>query len=140
VGVGVTKGLNAVLNSGCPAVGKGTFLSPFPALETAGKLDADFQAAAKKFGVQVDDIAWAIWGTAKFQHELFKKYEAVFGTDLTREDYREIVANAGKVSTGVFPDINFSPDNNFGSQGVHVLKADCGSKTYKDGGTFKSSF
>jgi hypothetical protein len=145
VGVGVTKGLNAVLNSGCSSdpkkgIGNGTFLSPFPALETVGKLDPEFQQAARKFGVQVDDIAWAIWGTSKLQHELFKKYEAVFGTDLTREDYREIVANAGKVSTGVFPDVNFTPNNNFGSQGVHVLKADCGSKTYKDGGTFKSGF
>ncbi|MEX1162323.1 MAG: ABC transporter substrate-binding protein [Nitriliruptor sp.] len=140
VGVGITKGLNAVLNSGCPHVGKGTFLSPFPALETADKLDPDFRKAAAKFNVPIDDIAWAIWGTAKMQHELFKKYESIFGTDLTREDYREVVANAGKVSTGVFPDVNFSPNNNFGSTGVHVLKADCGSRTYKDGGTFKSGF
>lgn len=144
VGVGVTKGLNDVLNSGCGNPGEGidngTFLSPVPALETASKLDPEFQQAARKFGIQVDDIAWAIWGTSKLQHELFKRYEAIYGTDLTREDFREVVASAGKVSTGVFPDVNFTPQNNFGSQGVHVLKADCRSKTYKDGGTFRSSF
>lgn len=140
VGVGVTQGLNAVLKSGCPHVDDGVFFSPFPALETVGKLDPEFQQAAKKFNVDADDIAWALWGIAKQQHALFEKYEEVFGTDLTREDFREVVANAGRIRTGVFPDVNFTPQNNFGSTGVHVLKADCGSREYKDAGTFKSSF
>ncbi len=144
VGVGVTKGLNAVLNSGCKNPGEGIdgglFLSPFPALETAGKLDPEFQQAARRFGVPTDDIAWAVWATSKLQHELFKRYESVYGTDLTREDYREVVVNAGKVATGIFPEIDFTPKDNFGSRGVHVLKADCGSKTYRDAGTFKSGF
>jgi branched-chain amino acid transport system substrate-binding protein len=107
---------------------------------TAHNHHPHFNKARHKLGVKVPDIAWAIWGIAKQQHELFKKYGEVFGNDLTREDFREVVANAGRIRTGVFPDVNFTPDNNFGSTGVHVLKADCGSRTYKDAGTFKSSF
>jgi len=140
VGVGVSKGLNDVLRSGCPHVGNGTFFSPFPALETAGKLDPEFQQAASRFGVEADDIAWAIWGASKLQHAAFRQYEELYGTDLTREDFRAVVASSGRVSTGVYPDVNYRPDQHFGGTGVHVLRADCGSRTYKDGGTFKSSF
>jgi ABC-type branched-subunit amino acid transport system substrate-binding protein len=140
VGVGVTKGLNDVLRSGCPQVGKGTFFSPFPALETSAKLDPEFQQAAKKFGVQGDDIAWALWGMNKLQHELFKRYEQTFGTDLTREDFRALTGSAGALKTGVYPDVEYSQKSHFGGKAVHVLKADCGSGQYKDAGTFKSGF
>jgi branched-chain amino acid transport system substrate-binding protein len=140
VGVGVTKGLNDVLRSGCPQVGKGTFFSPFPALETASKLDPEFQQATRKFGVQADDIAWALWGMNKLQHELFKRYEQTFGNDLTREDFRALVESAGNIKTGVYPDVHYSQQSHFGGKAIHVLEADCGSRTYKDAGTFKSSF
>jgi ABC-type branched-subunit amino acid transport system substrate-binding protein len=140
VGVGVTKGLNDVLRSGCPQVGNGTFFSPFSSLDVAGNLDPEFQQAARRFGVQADDIAWALWGMSKLQHELFKRYEQTFGTDLTREDFRALTESAGPLKTNVYPEVQYSPQNHFGGKAVHVLKADCGSRTYKDGGTFKSSF
>jgi ABC-type branched-subunit amino acid transport system substrate-binding protein len=143
VGVGVTKGLNDVLRSGCDQVDGGVFFSPFPALETASKLDPEFQQAARKFGVKADDIAWAIWGSSKLLHESLKRYEEVFGTDLTREDFRALVEAGGRVSTGVYPDVAYSPQNHFGGTAVHVLKADCSAGTsgeYRDGGTFRSSF
>jgi ABC-type branched-subunit amino acid transport system substrate-binding protein len=140
VGVGVTKGLNDVLRSGCDQVDGGVFFSPFPALETAEKLDPEFLQAARKFGVAADDIAWAIWGSSKLLHESFKAYERVFGNDLTREDFRALVESSGRVKTGVYPDVEYSPQNHFGGTAVHVLKADCGPKQYRDGGTFRSSF
>jgi ABC-type branched-subunit amino acid transport system substrate-binding protein len=140
VGVGVTKGLNDVLRSGCPQVDGGVFFSPFPAIETAPKLDPDFHAAAKRFGVPDDDIAWAIWGSSKLLHESFKRYERTFGTDLTREDFRALVESGGRVETGVYPPVDYSPDDHFGGTAVHVLEADCGPRQYKDGGTFRSSF
>jgi ABC-type branched-subunit amino acid transport system substrate-binding protein len=140
VGVGVTKGLNDVLRSGCDQVDGGVFFSPFPALETASKLDPEFLEAAKRFGVAADDIAWAIWGSSKLLHESFKAYEQVFGHDLTREDFRALVESAGPVETGVYPDVDYTPQDHFGGTAVHVLKADCGPKQYRDGGTFKSGF
>jgi ABC-type branched-subunit amino acid transport system substrate-binding protein len=140
VGVGVTKGLNDVLRSGCDQVDGGVFFSPFPALETAEKLDPEFLQAARKFGVAADDIAWAIWGSSKLLHESFKAYEQVFGNDLTREDFRALVESSGRVKTGVYPDVEYSPQDHFGGTAVHVLKADCGPKQYRDAGTFRSSF
>jgi ABC-type branched-subunit amino acid transport system substrate-binding protein len=140
VGVGVTMGLNDVLNSGCPAVGNGTFFSPIPALETIDDLDPEFRQAADALGTPDDDLALALWGIARAQHELFKKYEERFGDDLTREDFRAVVESAGEVSGGVFPPVNYSPDVDFGGQGVHVLEADCDSEQYRDGGTNQSSF
>jgi ABC-type branched-subunit amino acid transport system substrate-binding protein len=140
VGVGVTKGLNDVLQSGCDEVDGGIFFSPFSSMDVADKLDPEFRKAAQKFGVKPDDIAWALWGMSKLQHELFKRYEQTFGNDLTREDFRALTESAGAIKTGVYPDVQYSPQDHFGGQAIHVLKADCGSKTYKDGGTFKSGF
>jgi ABC-type branched-subunit amino acid transport system substrate-binding protein len=140
VGVGISKGLNDVLRSGCPQVDGGVFFSPFPAIETAPKLDPDFHRAARRFGVPDDDIAWALWGLAKVQHALFDRYEEVFGTDLTREDFRALVESTGKVETGVFPTLAYTPQDHFGGTAVHVLKADCGPRQYKDAGTFRSGF
>jgi ABC-type branched-subunit amino acid transport system substrate-binding protein len=140
VGVGVTMGLNDVLGSGCPAVENGTFFSPIPALEAVDDIDPEFNQAAQALGTPNDDLALALWGIAKAQHELFKKYESTFGDDLTREDFRAVVESAGEVSGGVFPPVNYSPDVDFGGQGVHVLEADCGAEEYRNGGTFESGF
>jgi branched-chain amino acid transport system substrate-binding protein len=140
VGPGVTSGLNAVLNSGCPAVDGGIFFSPFPSLDVIDDIDPEFNQASSKFGTPNDDLALALWGIAKAQHELFKKYESTFGDDLTREDFRAVVESAGKVEGGIFPPVNYSPDTDFGGTGVHVLEADCGAERYRDAGTFKSSF
>jgi ABC-type branched-subunit amino acid transport system substrate-binding protein len=140
IGPGVTAGLNDVLGSGCPAVDGGIFFSPFPSLDVIDDIDPEFNKAASKFGTPNDDLALALWGIAKAQHELFKKYESTFGEDLTREDFRAVVESAGKVEGGIFPPVNYSPDTDFGGTGVHVLEADCGPERYRDGGTFKSSF
>jgi ABC-type branched-subunit amino acid transport system substrate-binding protein len=140
VGVGVSKGLNDVLRSGCDQVDGGVFFSPFPALETVAELDPDFQRAAERFGAPDDDIAWALWGLAKLQHALFERYEEVFGDDLTREDFRALVEVAGRIETGVFPDVVYSPQDHFGGTAVHVLEADCSTRRYRDGGTFVTDF
>jgi ABC-type branched-subunit amino acid transport system substrate-binding protein len=140
VGVGVSKGLNDVLRSGCDQVDGGVFFSPFPALETVAELDPDFQRAADRFGAPDDDIAWALWGLAKLQHALFDRYEEVFGDDLTREDFRALVEVAGRIETGVFPDVAYTPQDHFGGTAVHVLEADCSTRRYRDGGTFVTGF
>ncbi|MBA2608412.1 MAG: ABC transporter substrate-binding protein, partial [Actinobacteria bacterium] len=86
VGVGVSKGINAVLGAGCPDVDRGIFFSPFPGLDWARKNMPEFFAAGQKFGVPTDDLALALWGLASVEHEMFKRYEQVYkSTDLTRE-------------------------------------------------------
>lgn len=140
VGVGITMGLNPVLESGCPEVANGVFLSPFPGLDWAQGNQPDFIAAANKFGVAADDLALALWGFAKNVHELFKRYEATYGNDLTREDFRNLVEAQKGIKSGVFPELSYSPSDHFGANSVHVLKADCGSKKHNTLATFATGF
>ena len=140
VGVGVTMGLNDVLANGCPEVDGGIFFSPFPSLDAVDDIDPEFRQALDRFNVPESDLALAIWGLGRAQHELFKRYEEQYGNDLTREDFRAMVENAGTVETGIFPPVSYSPDVDFGGQAVHVLEADCSTETHRDAGTNESSF
>lgn len=119
VGVGVTMGLNAVLNSGCPDADDGVFFSPFPAIETADRIDPDFRRAASQFNTPSDDIALAIWGLNRSIHEVLKRYEDTFGDDITREDLRTVIENADTIESGVFPPVRYSPEDHFGGTAVH---------------------
>ena len=127
VGVGVTKGLNAVLGTGCNGgeVDGGIFFSPFPGLDWARQNVPEFFQAAADFGKIADDLALALWAINKQLDTTFQRYEEVYGTDLTREDYRNLVEGMGTISTGIFPDATFSTQSHFGGQSVHVLQADC---------------
>lgn len=131
VGPGVSKGLNAVLNGGCKAVGKGDdnalYLSPFPGLDKAPKAFKDASAAAK---APADDIALALWGLAEGQHQLFKRYEQQYGTELERATFRDFVEKAGTIETSVYPPVTFTKDNHFGAGKAWVLEADCSTKQY----------
>jgi ABC-type branched-subunit amino acid transport system substrate-binding protein len=140
VGVGITMGLNPVLESGCPEVANGVFFSPFPGLDWAQANEPDFFAAAQRFSVAPDDLALALWGFAKNVHELFKRYEASYGTDLTREDFRNMVEQQKGVKSGVFPELSYSAADHFGANSVHVLKADCGAKKHTTLATFATGF
>lgn len=141
VGVGVSKGLNAVLGSGCPDVDGGIFFSPYPGLDWARQHVPEFFAAGQQLGVPTDDLAFALWSLARVQHELFKRYEQTFGsTDLTREDFVRMVERQEAVDTGVFPQLSYSPDDHFGAAQVHVLRADCASGEHRTVATFASGF
>ncbi len=140
VGVGVSMGLNAVLGSGCPQVDGGMFFSPFPGLDYGRKNVPEFFEAASKFGVPNDDIALALWGTNEIMHQLLQGYGQVYGDDLTREDFRDFVETQSGVKGKVFPTLNYSPQDHFGSKAVHLLKANCGTGEHETVATFASSF
>ncbi len=139
VGVGLSMGLNAVLNSGCDDVDGGIFFSPFPGLDHARTHVPDFFAAGAHFGVPTDDIAFALWGISAGMHSLLEQYGSRYGNDLTREDFRDSVENSS-IETGVFPAVKFSAGNHFGAQSVHVLQADCSIGEYRTLRTFASKF
>lgn len=143
MGVGVTQGLNAILPTGCDTVNGGIFFSPFPGLDKAGSVDPEWAAASEHFKGELgtpDDIALALWITAKAQHEMFKRYEAAFGNDLTREDFRALTETMTGIKTGIGPDLSYSADDHFGAAQVHVLQADCAAEQYKTLELFKTSF
>jgi ABC-type branched-subunit amino acid transport system substrate-binding protein len=141
VGVGISKGLNAVLSAGCPDVDGGIFFSPFPGLDWARKNLPEFFAAGQKFGVPTDDLALALWGLASVEHEAFKRYEQVYkSTDLTREDFVKMLQTQTGIATKSNPQLSFTPTDHFGASQVHVLKADCASGEHKTLATFASGF
>ncbi len=139
VGVGITKGLNAVLGSGCPEVDGGVFFSPFPGLDWARTNVPDFFTAADDHDGVKDDLSLALWGIAKTQHELFEAYGSRFGHDLTREDFRAVVERSS-VESGVFPSLSYRPDDHFGASTTHVLRADCDAGEHETVATFASGF
>jgi len=140
IGVGVSMGLNAVLNSGCDFVDKGIFLSPFPGLDWARTNVPEFFEAGADFGVPTDDIALALWGANASLHGLLERYRSAYGTDLTREDFRDLVASSQGVSGGVLPDVSYSPDDHFGASTAHLLRANCEIGEYETLATFVDSF
>ncbi len=141
VGVGVSKGINAVLGAGCPDVDRGIFFSPFPGLDWARKNMPEFFAAGQKFGVPTDDLALALWGLASVEHEMFKRYEQVYkSTDLTREDFVKMLQTQTGISTKSNPQLSYSPADHFGARQVHVLQADCAAGEHKTLATFASGF
>ena len=104
VGVGISKGLNAVLGAGCPDVDGGIFFSPFPGLDWARQNLPEFFLPVQSSGKKTDDIALALWGLASVTHEAFKRYEQAYkSTDLTREDFVKMLENTAGIATKVNP-------------------------------------
>ncbi len=141
VGVGISMGLNALFSAGCPDIDGGIFFSPFPGLDYARTNISEFIDAGKQLGVPTDDIALALWGQAKAQHEMFKRYETTYGsTDLTREDFTRMLATQEGIKTDVVPQLSYAPDNHFGASQVHVLQADCSTEEHTTLASFASGF
>lgn len=141
VGVGITSGLNAILPTGCPDVDGGTFLSPFPGLDWArNNVPEFFEASRDLQGEEPDDLALALWVVQSAQHEMFKRYGSTFGNDLTREDFRALVEQQQGLRTDVGPELNYTPDNHFGANSAHLIRADCGQGEHVTLDTFVTGF
>lgn len=123
--------------AGCPAVNNARFLSPFPQLDVIDQLDADYQPAYRKHaGGESDDIGLAEWGLNKTLHQML----GAAGQDLTRESFLTAL-NSGKVfSSNVFPTVSYSPSLRFGATSMHVLRADCSTRSYKTETSFATGF
>jgi len=139
VGVGISKGLNAVLTNGCDDVDGGIFFSPFPGLDWARQNRPQFFAAGESYGKPTDDLALALWGVAEQQHQLLQAYGATYGNDLTREDFRALVETQ-TIEAGVFPTVDFARNGHFGGTAIHVLKANCATTEHETLATFATSF
>lgn len=142
VGVGITMGLNAILPTGCPDVNGGIYFSPFPGLDWARDNVPEYFDAAADYGggTEADDLGLALWSIAEAQHEMFKRYGQTFGNDLTREDFRALTEQQQGIQGKVGPELNYTPDDHFGANQVHVLQANCEIEEHETLATFKSSF
>ena len=125
IGPGITKGLNVVTTAGCPAVGKGKFLSPFPQLDVIDQMDPNYRPAYRKYGgAEADDIGIALWGLNKTLHAIFE----AAGKDMSRESVISTLNSGKRIETGVFPTLQYAPGKHFGATTAHMLEADCGSR------------
>ncbi len=140
IGPGLTSGLNTVANIGCQArnsVDKAIFFSPFPQLDVIDKLDPDFKKQYRaQLNKEPDDLALALWGLNKTIHQMF----LASGEGVSRQSFVSTLEGGASFKTNVYPAVQFSAQNHLGAKQVHVLQADCASKTYKTIGQFVSGF
>jgi ABC-type branched-subunit amino acid transport system substrate-binding protein len=124
MGPGVTSGLNAVTNFGCPAVETGVFLSPTPNLDVIDSLDPDFKTAYAQFApadAPADDIGLQLWSLNK---ALGLMFEAT-GPELGRAAFMNTLVTSEGFDNGIYSPVQFTADDHFGGTGAHVLDADC---------------
>jgi ABC-type branched-subunit amino acid transport system substrate-binding protein len=128
IGPGVTSGLNAVTNFGCPAVENGNFFSPFPQMDVISELDPDFVPAYEQHGegAAADDIGLALWALNKTLAQMFE----ATGEELGRAAFMNTIESTEAFETGIYPPVRITPEDHFGGTGAHLLDADCGAKTY----------
>lgn len=126
LGPGVTSGLNAVTNFGCPAVETGVFLSPTPNLDVINDLDPDFETAYAQFapgGSPADDIGLQLWSLNKVLALML----VATGPELGRAAFMNALVTTPEFDNGIYAPVQFTADNHFGGTGAHILDADCAS-------------
>ncbi|HET7721778.1 MAG TPA: hypothetical protein VFK43_17550, partial [Acidimicrobiales bacterium] len=140
VGPGVTNGLNTVATVGCAAANSvegAQFLSPFPQLDAIDSLDPDFRRAYQQYaGSAPDDLGIALWGLDK----LVAAVLLAAGPDVTRQSFTALLESGQGFQTGVFPPVAFGPGAHFGGSQMHLVQADCGSRSFRTTATFASGF
>jgi branched-chain amino acid transport system substrate-binding protein len=128
IGPGITSGLNAVTNFGCPAVDTGVFFSPTPGLDVIDQLDPDFNPAYAQFagGEPADDIGMQLWSLNK---AIALMLEAT-GPELGRAAFMNTLVTTAEFDNGIYAPVAFTVDDHFGGTGAHLLDADCGPKQF----------
>ena len=130
IGPGITSGLNAVTNFGCPAVDTGVFFSPTPGLDVIDQLDPDFNPAYAQFGEgePADDIGMQLWSLNK---AIALMLEAT-GPELGRAAFMNTLVTTPEFDNGIYAPVAFTVDDHFGGTGAHLLDADCAAQAVHD--------
>jgi branched-chain amino acid transport system substrate-binding protein len=128
VGPGNTNGLNIVATGGCPQLANAQFFSAFPQLDKINSMDPNFAPAyRKKNGSAPDDIGIATWGIEKLVSQMME----AAGKDLSRQSLMAVLASGKTFNNGVNPAVKFGGNKHFGGTGMHLLRADCGSRQFR---------
>jgi ABC-type branched-subunit amino acid transport system substrate-binding protein len=136
-GPGLTNGLNIVTEAGCPAVEGAHWLSPFPQLDVIDRLDPDYKPAYRQYaGGDPDDIGLAEWGLNKTLHLMMD----AAGRDLSRQSFVRALTSGRRFASNVFPAVAYDGSIRFGANSMHVLRADCSSRSWKTETAFAEGF
>jgi ABC-type branched-subunit amino acid transport system substrate-binding protein len=137
LGPGITSGLNAVTNFGCPGVETGRFFSPTPGLDVIDALDPDFRPAYDVHGEgnAADDIGLQLWSLNK---AVAMMLEAT-GPELGRAAFMNTLESSPGFDNGIYAPIVFTPEDHLGGTGAHLLDADCNIKQYTTAAQFVSA-
>jgi branched-chain amino acid transport system substrate-binding protein len=142
IGVGITMTFDTVAGVGCGfnnAMNGAKFFSPFPAWINSNQFDPDFRKAVAKFYPQKnggDDFMWSLWSTGKGLWNLL----SLPGANLTRERFVWFLERARNMFNGIGPHINFTPDDHFGADEVHVSQVTCSDRRWHTIKSFVSDF
>ncbi|MEA2488108.1 MAG: branched-chain amino acid transport system substrate-binding protein [Actinomycetota bacterium] len=112
------EGEEQLLQGGCEnnAIDGARAFHMVPAYVDADKYDPDFHKAGGS-----DDIQWIVWGLSKVIGQML----SLPGHNLTRQRFDWYLERDRTLSTGVVPQLSFTPQNHFGGQAMHLLRADC---------------
>jgi hypothetical protein len=114
------------------------FFSPFPAYIDSNRYDPEFREASARFYPQKtpDDFMWLSWSGSKVLWDMFKGV----GENVSREAFIYEVERMRGLKQGIGPELNFSPDDHFGANEVHVSEARCSDRRWHTIKSFASDF
>ena len=127
-GPGITNGIQIVAQAGCPSIGSAKFLSPFPQLDVIDQLDPNYRKTYSRYiGGPADDIGILQWGLAKSFHQVL----LATGPDLSRQSLFATLTSGQTFHSNVFPDVRYDSRIRFGASRMHLLEADCTTRSWK---------
>ncbi|HEX2241644.1 MAG TPA: ABC transporter substrate-binding protein, partial [Actinomycetota bacterium] len=142
-GVGITMTFDTIVSASCPdgdSAEGSRFFSSFPAYVDREKYDPDFDKAAAELHSDKpggpDDFMWLAWSSGKILWEMLE----LPGKELNRERFIYFLERARGLKNGIGPTLNYSPDNHFGANQVHVSEASCGDRRWHTIDDFVSDF
>lgn len=122
VGIGLFMTLDTVARAGCPNIDGSLWFSPFPAWIDRNKYDPEYDKAMEAvYGGQGDDFVWLGWSVAKQIRGLLENA----GRDLTREGFMAKTETVRNLKTPAMPELNFSAEDHFGAEQMHLSEARC---------------
>ena len=122
VGIGLFMTIDTVARAGCPNIDGSLFFSPFPAWVDRNKYDPEYDKAMEAvYGGQGDDFVWLGWSVAKQVRILLENASQ----NLTREGFIAKTETVRNMRTPAMPVLNYSPEDHFGAEQMHLSEARC---------------
>ncbi len=145
VGVGITMGFDTVANVGCKggAIDRAKFFHPFPAWIDIDRFDPDYEKAMRTVYPEDcnnsgcgDDFVIVGYSAGR---QIGLLLEAA-GRNLTRESFIASTEKARNIKAPGTPELNFSPNDHFGADQVHVNEARCSDNRFHTIQSYVSDF